>query len=52
MAFMKKSFTSKNTEGKNSKFFPPKKAVPFKKGQVSGSKYPAKKSFPKKSNFK
>lgn len=42
MAMKMKKFTSKNTEGKNAKFFPPKKALP-------GKGMPVKKGFiPKK----
>lgn len=42
MAFMKKAFTSKNTEGKNAKFFPPKKAMAGKAFAGKG-KFPMKK---------
>lgn len=37
-----KKFTSKNTEGKNAKFFPPKKALAGK-AMIGKGKFPMKK---------
>lgn len=50
MAMKMKKFTSKNTEGKNAKFFPPKKALAGK--AMAGKGVPAKGGFPMKKGCK